>query len=190
MLLYRIMSNYELKKLMGIDVSNLHKGTLKGENTFKYAPNTEYVHFFRYAEHAKNRISQFGVIIAKFDIPEELIDQFGYGFYNTQAPLPECIVKKENFDIKFLKEFSYELTLGWCLPNVKEENRYYCTYQDLYNELVEYLGNKYKKSKECKHISFATYFLNNMKDKDIEEVLLSHLKDAEKTLKKKRRSRW
>ena len=186
MLLYRIMSNYELKKLMGIDVSNLHKNTLRGENTFKYAPNTKYMHFFRYAQHAKQRISQFGVIIAVFDIPNELIDQFGYGFYNSKAPIPECIIKEENFNINFLKEFTYELKLGWCLPNIKEENQYLCTYLDLYNELIAYLENKYMKSKAYKSISFSTFFLDNMKDKDIEEVLLSHFEDAKKTLKKRK----
>ena len=43
---YRVMSNYELKKLMGISVSNNEKNSLWGGNTFVYEPKTEYLHFF------------------------------------------------------------------------------------------------------------------------------------------------
>ena len=54
-ILYRVMSNYELKKLMGINVDESEKSTLRGDNTFIYEHGVEYIHFFKYAEHAKKR---------------------------------------------------------------------------------------------------------------------------------------
>lgn len=45
MILYKVMSNYELKK-MDINVSNNEKNLLWGVDTSAYQPKTEYLHFF------------------------------------------------------------------------------------------------------------------------------------------------
>lgn len=177
MILYRVMSNYELKKLMGINVDESEKSTLCGDNTFIYERGVKYIHFFKYAEHAKKMIYKFGEIIVKCDIPDELIDQQGFGFYNmVVSVVPECIVKKENFDVNFIKGFKYELTVGWCAPDIpigEHKGRYIGGYGELYEELFKDLENEWLREKPP--VSVNTYIASKLKDKDLDKILLSYI---------------
>lgn len=176
MILYRVMCSYELKKLMGIDVDENDKCTICGNNTFTYEPNTEYIHFFRYAEHAKQLIDKFGIIIAKCDIPDELIDQEGFGFYLREiSTLPEVIVKKENFNVNFIKGFKYDLTVGLCTPNIPPEERkgYIGSYGELYKELFNDLKKEYYK--ENPPVTINTYIASKLKNVDLDKLLLNYI---------------
>ena len=177
MILYRVMSSYEIKKLMGADVSNENNSTLCGTNSFKYEPKTEYMHFFKYAEHAKSLISKFGAIIAKCDIPDELIEQEGFGFYCRDiSAIPECIIKKENFDVNFIKGFKYELIVGWCTPDIpieEHKSRYIGSYGELYAELFEDLRKGYYKEKST--LTINDYVANKLKGVNLDKLLLNYI---------------
>lgn len=176
MILYRVMSSYELKKLMGIK-TNESKSTLCGGNTFSYERDVEYMHFFKYASHAGRLMSKFGTIIAKVDIPDELIEQQGFGFYSSDpSVIPECIVKRENFDVNFIKDFKYELTVGWCMPNIpitEHKGRYIGSYGELYNALFEDLIKSYHKEKSRDSIN--NYIVKKLNGKDLDKLLLKYL---------------
>ncbi len=177
MLLYRVLSSYEMKKLMGKDASAFNRSCLWGNNTFCYEPNAEYIHFFKYAQHAKLHLSKFGVIIAQFNIPDDLIDQHGFGFYNSDiSVIPECIIKKENFDINFLEGFQYELKVGWCRPNIpldKLNGRYIPSYGELYEELFKNLIKSFNIEKP--NTSLNLYVVNKLKDKELNNLLIDYI---------------
>lgn len=178
MILYRVMSSYEVKKLMGVNVNDDDKTTLWGNNTFIYDRKTEYLHFYRYAEHAKKLIDKFGVIIAKCDIPDELIDQYGFGFYNLDvSAIPECIIKKENFDVNFIKGFKYELIVGWCKPAISiEEHKggYIGSCGELYEELFNDLKKEYYSQKSPSG-TINDYVAEKLKGVDLDKVLLNYI---------------
>lgn len=177
MILYRVMSSYEIKKLMGANISDEENSTLCGNNTFNYEPKTEYMHFFRYAEHAKSLISKFGAIIARCDIPDEFIDQEGFGFYCMDvSAIPECIVKKENFDVNFIKGFKYELTVGWCTPDIpigEHKGRYIGGYGELYEELFNDLRKQYYSEKSS--VTINDYVAANLKGVNLDKLLLNYI---------------
>ena len=178
MILYRVMSSYELKKLMDADVNENEKPTLRGTNTFKYEKDVEYMHFFRYASHAKNMISMFGEIVVKCDIPDELIDKEGLGFYSflRVSTIPECIIKKENFDVNFIKGFKYDLTMGWCTPNIpigEHKGRYIGSYNELYEELFKDLEKEFYMKRPP--VSLNDYVASKLKNVDLDKLLLSYI---------------
>ena len=177
MILYRVMSSEELKELMGIEASKCERSTYCGNNTFIYERNTEYMHFFKYAEHAKDYLYKFGVIIAKFNIPDEIIDQKGFGFYNSDIPvLPEYIIKKENFDINYIVDFKSSLTFGWCKPKVEKEKmygQYLGSCGELYEALIHDLRQKFREER-CSD-SFNNYVVSKLKDKEIDELLPNYI---------------
>lgn len=171
------MSSYELKKLMGADVNKNEKCTLRGNNTFRYEKGVEYMHFFKYASHAKNIISMFGEIVVRCDIPDEFIDQEGFGFYNTKVSvIPECIIKRENFDVNFIKGFKYDLTVGWCTPHIpigEHKGRYIGSYDELYEELFKDLEKEYYKQDSM--VSLNTYVASKLKNVDLDKLLLNYV---------------
>lgn len=171
------MSSYELKKLMGVNVNDNERSVLCGNNTFRYERGTEYMHFFRYADHAKAMIYKFGEIIVRCDIPDELVDQEGFGFYSSEiSVLPECIIKKENFDVNFIKGFKYQLTCGWSNPPIPIEEhrgRYIGGYGELYAELFNDLKKQYYKEDPPELIN--SYIVGKLKGKKLDEVLLGYI---------------
>jgi len=171
------MSNYELKKLMGINVSDNEANSLWGGNTFTYEPKTEYLHFFKYAEHAKALVYKFGEIIAKCDIPDELIDQEGFGFYNMEvSAIPECIMKKENFDVNFIEGVKYQVRVGWTLPSIllgEYKGGYKAGYGELYKELFDDLKKEYYKENPPETVN--RYIANKLKGVDLDTLLLKYI---------------
>ena len=180
MILYRVLSDKEIKRYIGIYNINLKNDFYTGSNgcnTFKYKRGVEYMHFFRYAEHAKALIYKFGVIIAKFEIPDELIDQSGFGFYNDiDYPIPECIINENDFDVKYIKEFKFEPTVGWTtprLPITEYKGKYIGSYSELYQELIQDIKNIYNKEKpSCLFIKYAA---NKLEGKDLDKLLLNYI---------------
>jgi hypothetical protein len=95
--IYKMTNKVNGKIYIGLSVNIETRMYNHYRNAF-YEKDVEYMHFFRYAQHAKNVVDRFGEIIVRCDIPDELIDQEGFGFYNMEVSvLPECIIKKENF---------------------------------------------------------------------------------------------
>lgn len=120
MVLYRCLNNSEIVNM----VHNHEKsGSLKitGENTFNYN-NEPYKHFFIYSDHAEFLKDMYDgyLLIGQYNIPRELIDQYGFGFYygvktkrnnkllHQNIPIPEVIMKEKDFDNSFLVDVADE----------------------------------------------------------------------------------
>lgn len=190
MVLYRVVDGEELRKLMQYNNDYYNMPAKYGKNTFQYNIGTEYMHFFRYAQHADIYKSIFGIVIMQVDIPDELIDQIGFGYYTYKHDIlehiviPECIIKKDNFDVKFIKDFQIKPSIEWCYPNA---NASY-TYKELYEAMLLDLYNEYKVNR--KYASFNAYLADTLKDKDIEQLMLEYVdkmeaKKIESSTKKK-----
>lgn len=116
MYLYRSMSSDELiNRINGI---NKNKAAIKGINTFKY-DNKDYIHFFKFAEHAFLFQKKFDyAVVAKIALEDELTPPLEYGFYSNiktyyddslygyAVPLPEIILDRELFSDKNIIQFS------------------------------------------------------------------------------------
>ena len=99
LILYRVINDDEYDELFkGIHrewIVNKYKISSKNNNTFNYSENINYMHFFKFAEHARERMSSFGNRLIMCDIPDNLIEQFGYGVYkhydkeNISVLIPE-----------------------------------------------------------------------------------------------------
>ena len=175
MILYRVVSGEELKKLICYNKNYYNIPGRYGKNTFNYQIGTEYMHFFKYAEHADIFKHIFGIVIMQVEIPDELIDQHGFGYYNfsheilEKIVIPECIIKKENFDVKFIKDFQIKPSKEWCYPF---ENSNY-TYKELYEAILLDLHSVYENSR--KYYKFSNYLVDILKDKNIEELMLNYI---------------
>lgn len=161
MIVYRAISKEELLTLTtGI---NINRTVIQGENTFRYNPNIEYIHFFKYAKHAfdyakKNKY----VIVAKIDIPDDIELESGFGLYSGittyyddslehyYIPLPEYRLKRIYFDTSFIIDYSNELYSPW-EPEVKplvnevpdSSKVQYWTTSSLYYEYIKFLKKLY-----------------------------------------------
>lgn len=119
MLVYRTMSSSELLNLINETKVKDHH-TIYGQNTFKYEKNKSYIHFFKYEYHALYYMKKTSnPIIARLDIPNELLGNIEYGFYGgvdtyyddslygCYMPLPEYIMLNDVFKKEFIVDFSY-----------------------------------------------------------------------------------
>lgn len=118
MILFRAVTNEEL--LARINNNNHFEiYTIKGKNTFNYDPNIEYLHFFRFAEHAfYYKKAKRCVAVLECIIPNEIIEQYGFGFYGDvktyknevlagqYIPLPEYIIKADNFKTEYIYDIN------------------------------------------------------------------------------------
>lgn len=181
MILYRVMLKREIESLE--EQNNSIIFSRKGGNTFSYEPNTEYMHFFKYAEHARYYLRLFGVVIAQIDVPDELIEQSGFGFYIYQdknikgiMPIPEYIIKKDNFKIQFIKDCQEQIPMDWTLLNGDniEEKYQNVPYAKLYSYLLLDLQKKYKEENNLE-ISFNEYAVNQLMGNDLDTLLLTYL---------------
>jgi len=121
MILFRAVTSEELVNRLHHNNPN-RRATIKGCNTFRYEEGVEYLHFFRYAEHAfYYKEEKRCVAVLECVIPDEIIEKHGFGFYGGvktdknnslygwYMPLPECIIKKENFKTEYI----YDISDGW-----------------------------------------------------------------------------
>ena len=118
MLVYRTVSSSELLYLInGIKIENYN--VIRGQNTFKYEKNKEYIHFFKYEEHALYYMKkQHNPVIMRLDIPEEILGKIEYGFYGDvetyyddslygyYIPLPEYVIDIDDFKKEYIIDFS------------------------------------------------------------------------------------
>lgn len=121
MYLYRTMSSNELiNRINGIDTN---EQIVQGENTFKYKENVDYIHFFKFADHAKQVMDRHKelVVLARYKVPDNLIPPMEFGFYsqvktyyddyffNKYIPLPEYIIERKLIKREFIDEFQNDL---------------------------------------------------------------------------------
>ena len=114
MIVYRCLTSDEI--LSYINDNKYDIPLIDGKNTFKYDINKSYKHFFLYADHAeyfKNRYKLHYPCIGQYVIPDEVIEDNGFGFYgylkssksdklfNYYSPIPEIIIDQDNFDKKY-----------------------------------------------------------------------------------------
>lgn len=177
MILYRVLSRYELNTLQGIEPGN-PPSTLKGNNTFNYTSGNEYMHFFKYAEHAQKHKSKFGICIARVDIPEELINQWGFGFYGGNKDMaPEYIIKKEDFNKNFIIEIEKNIKPEWTF--IDNTN---VTYDTLYQQLLNECEKFYKK-RSWEYASVNIYIAKNIDVRALDQLLRYYLKDEKRSVR-------
>lgn len=144
MIVYRCLTSNEI---LGMIQDNIYVSinTNKGENTFKYKEDKKYKHFFVYAEHAdyyKKCNRQKYPVIGQYVIPNEIIEQQGFGFYGGvttmrndglygyYAPLPEVIINQSDFKSEFLYKLESELYSDFI---TKKLDRLESNFSDLIN---------------------------------------------------------
>ena len=107
MYVYRAMSNTELlNRLKGISTN---KTLNKGLNTFEYKNGVDYIHFYKFAQHAFINKHIFGSIVAKVFLDDSIVPPLEYGFYSNvrsnndkyplgcSFPMPEIIIDRRVF---------------------------------------------------------------------------------------------
>lgn len=170
MIVFRGLNNVELLNMINnTDIKSNHQ---KGKNTFKY-DNAPYKHFFLFSDHVKFYRNN-NLVIGEYVIPNNIIQQKGFGFYSMvhttrnmklygyNIPLPEIIIKEEDFKKEYLYKLSNDNEESFTIKkldnndneklNEKEENyfgdidnpysRY--SYAEVYYELLCELSKRNK----------------------------------------------
>lgn len=143
MILFRSVTSKELLNMLHGNNVKIN-ATIQGENTFRYDNGVDYMHFFKYAEHAFYYKNEKNVIaVMECIIPDIIIEQKGFGYYggvktkkNSELfgyymPLPEYIIKRDNFDMKYIYDVN-----NWLHPKYirKELNG---SDNEIYGEAIE-----------------------------------------------------
>ena len=183
MIVYRAISKEEL-----LSLSTPHtydRTVIKGENTFKYNYNIDYIHFFKYAKHAFDYAKRNKyVIVAKIDIPDDIELESGFGLYSGikthyddslekyYIPIPEYRLKRIYFDTSYIIDYSNELYSPWeqeikpLINEVPNSNSVqYWTTSSLYYEYIKFLKKLYKYNLEN--------MIAHLEQIDIDETLKS-----------------
>lgn len=139
MIVYRHLSSDEVLGM--INNKKYDNKTIYGFNTFHYIDNLSYKHFFVFAQHTKHYCQ--GEMIGEYIIPDNIIYEKGFGFYKyvdtkrnmklyyNRMPLPEIIIKEEDFKKDYLHGIYSELN-----DNLKQKILYPDD-NEKYNELKE-----------------------------------------------------
>lgn len=120
MFVYRIMSSTEIiNRIKGINTNDtLHKGI----NTFEYKDGIDYIHFYKFAQHAFINSHLFGPVVAKIKLDDDIIPSLEYGIYtgiktnydeslvSNNFPIPEIIIDRRLFGNDNIIAFSNTLT--------------------------------------------------------------------------------
>ena len=112
MIVYRCCSDEEVELYKIGKV--LKKGFGKGANTFKYDSNTQYIHFFYFAEcmyhYKNNKNNYYAKNFVKYDIPIDILKKyFGYGYYERiipgyYTPVPEFAIPIDEFKVEYIRD--------------------------------------------------------------------------------------
>lgn len=122
MYVYRAMSSRELvNRLNGIETN---EAVIKGENTFKYQKGMDYIHFYKFAEHAFIN-KKFGCVVAKVKLDDDIIPPLEYGLYSNVKtyyddslnfygfPMPEIIIDRRLFSNECIVGFADTYTVAF-----------------------------------------------------------------------------
>lgn len=119
MFVYRVMSSDEIvNRIKGINTNDtLHKGI----NTFEYKHGVEYIHFYKFAQHAFINRHMFGPVVAKIKLNDDIVPPLEYGVYTgiktdydyaltyNNFPIPEIIIDRKIFSNDNIVGFSNTL---------------------------------------------------------------------------------
>ena len=178
MILYRDMGYQEYKKILHEEEIPVSLERLKyKENTFKYIQNVPYMHFFRYLEHAKMYVHIFGDFIVRCNVPDSLIEEAGYGFYQyrnfkVDAPIPELIIRRSEFLPEYMEGINpFKKNNSRDILGVDEVKLYHMFLRNLYLEWEK--NNLYGDDE----FAFCKYVMAYLEDKNIDDVLLDYCVD-------------
>lgn len=116
MYVYRVMSSRELvNRLNGVETNEV---VIKGLNTFEYKNEVDYIHFYKFAEHAFINKERFGCVVAKVKLNDDIIPPLEYGLYSDIKtynddslyfygfPMPEIIIDRSLFSNECIVGFA------------------------------------------------------------------------------------
>lgn len=120
MYVYRVMSSCELvNRMNGINTNDTLN---KGINTFKYERGTDYIHFYKFPQHAFINCHMFGLVVAKVKLDDDIVPPLEYGFYSGiktdyddslssySFPIPEIVIDRRLFSNDCIVTFSNKFT--------------------------------------------------------------------------------
>lgn len=152
MVMYRVITDEEFKK-----ITNGDKSIGK--------PDYDKIHFFKYGQHARMFLPYYGQMIFECDIPDYLIEEidyvnfYPYKFFAVGVPIPEYIIKKNDFDYAFVKNIN---------PDIG------CNDGKLYGKFLNDMYKKWKKNNKNyfnDKYGFYDYVVNYLKDKNLDDIL-------------------
>ena len=131
------------------------------------------MHLFRNIEYAKMYLSFFGEMIVKCNIPDNIIEQRGYGYYGYKrypiyVPIPECIVKRSDFSFDYIEEIN---------PSIRKNSNYILGVKEIktYEMLIKKLYREWKNNNfsytNGYDYDFCHYVINYLQSKDLDDVL-------------------
>ena len=175
MILYRNMTYEEYKKIVnGTEFPPINGQNIFRENTFEYGGSDDQLprmHFFKNIDFADMYIGILGDMIVKCDVPDNLIDEHGFGFYHFEripvdVPIPECTVKRKDFSIDFIQEVN---------PSVRKNSRYVLGVNEkrLYRIFLNKMYEEWVRSASYNKgdFDFAYYVVERLAGRSIEDVL-------------------
>ena len=126
------------------------------------------MHFFKYGVHAKMYLPHYGKMIIGCDIPNYLIREMDYvnhPFKNffVNAPIPQYIIKKDDFDSSFITETN---------PEIKKMPDY--ADGEIYNDFLECMYNEWTRNTKNWYgnvYGFYDYVVEFLKGKDLDETM-------------------
>lgn len=182
--LFRVINDDEREQLfkrISIEQNlNVFKKSNNNVNTFDYKDNISYMHFFKFAEHARKYSQLFGKWLIMCDIPDDLIEQSGYGIYrysfddSISIPIPEYIINKDNFKDHFIVKARPKKRE--CIQYTEGVNKlviYYQIIDDLLKEFKDLNGQRNFNNNE-----FILYVLKYFGDSDIDDILFEYSKKS------------
>lgn len=155
MIAYRCLTSEEIISM--INNKDYDKALIKGGNTFNYAGNDPYKHFFLFASHAfyyMNKNSSSYVCMGQYILPDEIIIEKGFGYYggvktkrnsylfSMYMPLPEIIIRKEDFQKRYLYKIESDL-YGYFTKNMldnKDNDEYGEPVLEYFSANPDFLG--------------------------------------------------
>ena len=175
MIVYRCLTSSEIISM--INGSDYNKALIKGCNTFNYDNDIFYKHFFIFANHANYFKKEKGKpypCIGQYIIPDDKIIEKGFGYYSSvktmrndklyhwYMPLPEIIIKKDDFKNSYLYKIESDLYSDFVTNKLNDgDNKKYnepiidyfrgdpnsigyldYSYADVYYEMVYQLAKK------------------------------------------------
>ena len=188
MILYRVINDDEYERLFkgytGEENFNVFKCSSGNLNTFNYDKTIQYMHFFKFAEHARRYSYLFGNKLIMCDIPDDVLEQAGYGIYkyskdrNILIPIPEYIINGDNFKTDYV--IKVKPKKSDCIQLVNGMNKvmlYYQLLDDLYGDFLN-SGQQFDNNK------FIVYILKYFNGNDIDDIIFEYANSNKITIRK------
>ena len=171
MILYRDMTYKEYNKILNNkEFPRYDKKTIV-DNSFTYGDSEARMHMFKNIEYAKMYLYCFGEMIVKCNIPDNLIEESGYGYYGYKrypiyVPIPEYTVKRSDFSTDYIEEIN---------PSMRKNYNYILGVREikLYNMLLKKLYKEWimRDSSGTSNYGFCNYVINYLQSKNLDDVL-------------------